>query len=182
MGEHQGSTKWGNGLQLASGRLGLCWEYSSVSLGIFQWDSWTWRSPGFAARRKGWEGRGSHPQTPISSQADYAYSRKTWDFGVFLWKECGKKKSLILADLWIVRLQSICSKFALARGGDEAWAASGCWEKSQDFLHPSEMILGKYLSHSAAMGYKTAQGWLKAIRSPPLPVFVVLSLPGCNAK
>lgn len=50
------------------------------------------------------------------------------------------------------------SKFALARGGDEAWAASGCWEKSQDFLHPSKMILGKYLSHSAAMGYKTAQG------------------------
>lgn len=41
--------KMGNGLQLVSGRLGLCWEYSSVSLGIFQWDSWTWRRPGFPA-------------------------------------------------------------------------------------------------------------------------------------
>lgn len=41
--------KMGNGLQLVSGRLGLCWEYSSVSLGIFQWDSWTWRRPAFPA-------------------------------------------------------------------------------------------------------------------------------------
>ena len=76
--------KMGNGLQLVSGRLGLCWEYSSVSLGIFQWDTWTWRRPGFPARvreetRKG-EGvcgrasRGSDRQIPRSFHAAYAYS------------------------------------------------------------------------------------------------------------
>lgn len=70
--------KMGNGLQLASGRLGLCWEYSSVSFGIFQWDSWTWRSPGFAGK-----GGNPTPRHPSVCRHILLTAGKLGIFGIF---------------------------------------------------------------------------------------------------